>query len=178
MTGFGLSASGFRYKFRKPGESLKPTQSPVPVRVTFCGLWKSLSAMLKVPVRAPVAVGVKVIVTTQLAPAATGLTQVLVCAKSPVVATAPMFSGILLVLVRVNFSGALVVPTFCVGKVKDVSERLTAVDVPFKSRVCGLAGSLLRMFRPPSTVPVVVGENVTLTVQVFPAAKDFPQVFV
>jgi hypothetical protein len=50
----------------------------VPVKETFCGLWKSAVAMLKEPVRVPVAVGLKVTVTVQLAAAAKGLTQVLV----------------------------------------------------------------------------------------------------
>src|ERR1700722_914704 len=160
---------------RKPEAGL---QSPVPVRLTFCGLWKSLSAMLKVPVRAPVAVGVNVMLTMQLAAGASGLTQVLVWAKSPVMATAPTFSGVPVVLVSVNFSGELVVPTFCVAKVSDVSDRLTPVAVPFNVSVCGLAGSLLRMFTPPSTVPEVLGEKVTATVQLLPAARLVPQVLV
>ena len=38
----------------------------MPLSVTLCGLPLALSAMVSAPVRAPVAVGVKVIVTAQL----------------------------------------------------------------------------------------------------------------
>jgi hypothetical protein len=43
---------------------------PVPLRVTSCGLEVPLSATVRVPLRAPVAPGVKDIEIVQLAPAA------------------------------------------------------------------------------------------------------------
>jgi hypothetical protein len=43
---------------------------PVPLRLTVCGLLIALSAKLSVPVAAPVAAGVNVTPTVQLAPAA------------------------------------------------------------------------------------------------------------
>lgn len=43
---------------------------PVPVNVTFCGLDAPVSVMVRVPLRAPRALGVNVIETVQLAPAA------------------------------------------------------------------------------------------------------------
>ena len=64
--------------------------------------------MLKVPETTPVAVGVKVTLTVQLAPAARGVTHVFVWAKFPVVPTVPIFSGIVVVLVMVNLIGLLV----------------------------------------------------------------------
>src|SRR6266851_5517223 len=84
---------------------------PIPVRLTDCGLPEVLSAMLKVPVRVPDAVGVNVTPMVQLAPAATELPQVFASAKSPLAA-------ILLVIVRaalpvldsVTVCAALVVP--------------------------------------------------------------------
>jgi len=60
--------------------------APVPVRLTVCGLLLALSVMVTVPVRDPAAVGVKVTVNVQLAPAATLEVQVFVeagIAKSP-----------------------------------------------------------------------------------------------
>ena len=56
---------------------------PVPVRLTVCGLPVALSVRVTAAVRVPLAVGVKVTLIVQLAPAATELPHVLVCAKSP-----------------------------------------------------------------------------------------------
>ncbi len=88
---------------------------PVPVRVTDCGLSEALSVMLRVPVRVPEAVGVKVTLMLQLAPAATELPQVLVCVKSPlfvpVTAMLVRLSEALPVFESVTDCAALVVPT-------------------------------------------------------------------
>jgi hypothetical protein len=54
--------------------------APVPVRLTDCGLPEVLSAMLKVPVRVPDAVGVNVVLIVQFAPTATEVPQVSVSA--------------------------------------------------------------------------------------------------
>ena len=54
--------------------------TPVPERLVVWGLLLALSVTVKVPVRLPVAVGVKVTLMTQLAPAATEVPQLLVCA--------------------------------------------------------------------------------------------------
>src|ERR1019366_7834109 len=55
---------------------------PVPVRVTVWGLPVALSVRARAAVRVPLAVAVKVTLMVQLAPAATELPQLLVCAKS------------------------------------------------------------------------------------------------
>jgi len=49
---------------------------PMPLSVTFCGLPLALSVMLSAAVRVPDAVGLKVTLTVQLAPAANELPQV------------------------------------------------------------------------------------------------------
>ncbi len=54
--------------------------TPVPVRLTLCGLPAALSVIDTVPVRVPVAVGVKVTLMVQLAPATTEAPQVFVWA--------------------------------------------------------------------------------------------------
>lgn len=56
---------------------------PVPVRLMLCGLLLALSVRVMVAERVPVTAGVKVTPTEQLPPTATGVPQVLVCAKSP-----------------------------------------------------------------------------------------------
>jgi len=57
--------------------------TPVPVRETVCGLFAALSVMFSMPLRVPLAVGVKVTFTVQVELAATLEAQLLVCAKSP-----------------------------------------------------------------------------------------------
>jgi len=60
------------------GERLTAGAVPVPERLTVCGLLGALSVKESEAVRLPVAVGVKVTLTVQLAPAATELPHVLV----------------------------------------------------------------------------------------------------
>src|SRR2546427_11379364 len=55
---------------RLVGERLTKGAVPVPVRLTMCGLPAALSVMVIAPVRVPVAVGGKVTLMVQLAPAA------------------------------------------------------------------------------------------------------------
>jgi hypothetical protein len=89
---------------------------PVPVSVTVCGLPAALSVMVKVPARAPVAVGVNVTLITQFAPAASvagligqAVAPVLVCAKSPDAAKEMIVRGPVPVFVSVTVCAALVV---------------------------------------------------------------------
>jgi hypothetical protein len=67
--------------------------------------------MLTAPVRVPVAVGVKVTLMVQEAPAATELPQVLVSAKSPLAEMLVILNAPLPVLVSVTDWAELVVPT-------------------------------------------------------------------
>ena len=69
-------------KVRLVGEMLTAGAVPVPVRLTLWGLPVALSARVTAALRVPLAVGVKVTLIVQLAPAATELPQLLVCAKS------------------------------------------------------------------------------------------------
>jgi hypothetical protein len=85
---------------------------PVPLRLAVCGLPAASSLTLSVPLRVPVAVGLKVTVIGQLAPAASVLGQVLVWAKSPLAVIDVIVSGPVPVLLSVTVCGALVVPTF------------------------------------------------------------------
>ena len=56
------------------------TVVPVPVRLAVCGLFVALSVTVKLPLRVPVAVGAKVTLIVQLAPAATLAPQLFVWA--------------------------------------------------------------------------------------------------
>jgi hypothetical protein len=56
---------------------------PVPESATFCGLSGASSVIVRVPVRLPAAVGVKVTLTVQLAPQPSDVPQLLVSEKSP-----------------------------------------------------------------------------------------------
>ena len=104
-------------KFKLVGESVTAGAVPVPVAVSVCGLPAALSVMVSVALRAPAAVGLKVTLKVQLAPAASvagSVPQVFVWAKSP--AFAPPMVMLLMVsvpvpgFVSVTFCAALVVP--------------------------------------------------------------------
>ncbi len=95
------------------GELSVTVRVPVPLRPTVCGLPAALSMMLSVAFRVPVAVGVKVTLIEQLAPAASDVPQVLLWAKSPgfapVVEMPLMLSAAFPVFVSVAVCAALVV---------------------------------------------------------------------
>jgi hypothetical protein len=78
-----------------------------------------------------------------------------------------MLSGVLPRLVSVTVSRELL-PTGCAPKLSDVAERLTAVPVPVPLRltVCGLFAALSLIESVAVRLPVAVGVNVTLTMQV------------
>ena len=88
----------------------------MPLKLTVCGLPLALSVSVRLPDRVPLAVGVKVTSTTQLAPAATGVLVLQVVppaamAKSPVTAMLVKVKDPVPVLVTVTGLTALVVPT-------------------------------------------------------------------
>ena len=86
--------------------------TPVPVRLTVCGLPVALSVTVIVPGWLPVAVGVKVTVMVQLAAAATDAPQVLVWAYGALAAMLVMVSAAVPEFVSVTACAALVVFTF------------------------------------------------------------------
>jgi hypothetical protein len=88
-----------------------------------------------------------------------------------------MLSGALPLLVRVAVCAVLVVPTVCEANVSAVGLRVAAGPraVPTSSTDCGLPGPVPMLA---ILVPPVVGVNVTLTMQVPPAANDAPQLLV
>ena len=107
-------------KFRLVGlsDAEGPTATPVPVKLAVCGLPGALSVTVIVPVRVPATVGVKVTLMLQFEPAAREVPQVLVCAKSPLLAMLVIDKLAVPVLLNVIFCAALVVPTFWLPNVR------------------------------------------------------------
>ena len=153
---------------------------PVPVRVTVCGLPGASSAILIVPFLAPPTVGVKVTLMVQEPPAARGLTQLLVWAKSPLGVMPRMVSAPAPLLVSVTVCGELGTPTPRLPKVKLVDDKVTAPPWPLPVRValCGLPAALSVTVNVPDLVPDAVGVKVTLIVQLVWAANELVQVLV
>ena len=105
-------------KLRLLGLKLTTGVVPLPLKVTVCGLPLALSVMDTLALRLPLALGVKVTLIVQEAPAANVLEllgQVLVWAKSPLLvpvkAMLLMVRAALPLLVNVTACAALVVLT-------------------------------------------------------------------
>jgi len=87
---------------------------PVPDKAAVCGLVPALSVMVRVPVRVPTVVGVKVTEILQVAPAASvfgvrGQVEVEVWAKLPEVEIPEMVSALVVAFFNVMFWAPLVV---------------------------------------------------------------------
>src|SRR5450631_3075304 len=96
-----------------------PGDEPVPLSDTLSGSSSSLLATVTVPVRTPVAVGAKLTLMVQLAPAASSLAHVLVSMKLPVVEMTILMRAPLPVLLNEMGRAVLVVP---VGWLENVSD--------------------------------------------------------
>jgi hypothetical protein len=157
---------------------------PVPESEMLWGLPVALSVMLTDAVRGPEAVGVKVTLMEQLPPAATGLPQVLLCAKSPelvpVTTTVLIFRVAFPVLLTVTVWAELVEPTPCEANVRLEAERLTTEPnpTPVKGTICGLVEALSTIMTEADRFPTALGVNVTVIVQSTPAARVAGQVLV
>ena len=160
--------------------------TPVPVRLTVCGLPEALSEMESDAVRDPIAVGANVTLRLQLAPAATLAPQVLVWAKSPEFAPATvmfdMLKVTLPVLVSVTVCGTVVAAMFSCPNARLEAERLRVVagvnPVPFKLTVCGLPLALSLTRSEALREPAAAGAKVTEIVQLPLTPTPLPQSFV
>jgi hypothetical protein len=156
--------------------------APVPVRLIFCGLPLALSVMATEADRLPDEPGVNITAIVQLFPAATEAPQVVVSAKSPgltpVTAIPEMFNEAFPVFVRVTDCAALVVARFWALKARLVAVRLAVglAPVPVRLTICGLPMALSVTVISAVRLPADVGVNVTLIVQLPPAASELPQV--
>jgi hypothetical protein len=146
------------------------------VSVTLCGLVAALSVKVRVPAAAPVALGVNVTPTAQLAPAAMLPPQVLLDTANPALVTMlEKLSAPLSRFVTVTAFGELVLPTVSVPRFKLLLEKVTgALPVPVRLTVCVPAVSL--KVSVPVAAPTAMGEKVTPTLQLAPAPTPEPQV--
>ncbi len=90
--------------------------TPVPLRLTVCGLLLALSVMVTAPVAAPVVVGENVTEIVHFLPAFSALPHVFVSAKFPLTAMLVMVRVAEPELVRITFFAALVVFTTTLPK--------------------------------------------------------------
>jgi hypothetical protein len=160
---------------------------PVPVSIAVTGLTSSVLVTDNVAERTPVAVGPNVTLTVQLAAAAKVVPQVppavpagrtntpavvgMIGATAMFMAVSGTASG----FVNVSVCGALVVRIVWDGKgvaVESVGGGTRPVMATFS------AAAELRTLRLVVRVPMALGVNVTLIVQLAPAAKFAPQVLV
>ena len=133
---------------------------------------------VSVPVTEPAAVGENVTPTAQLAPAATLDPHVLLAtANGPLAVMLVKLSATFRRFVTVTVLAELVLPTANVSKRNELEESVTgALPFPERLTVCGLLGESSVKVSVPVIDPVVVGENVTPTVQLAPAATLAPHV--
>jgi len=167
-------------KFNAVPESVT-AELPVPLRLTFCGLFEAVSVKVSVPVAAPVAAGVNVTPAAQLAPAARLVPHVLLAiAKGPLIPRLEMVRAVLWRLVSVMVTAALVLPTATVPRFNELADRVTGElevpPVPLRLTVCGLFPALSVKVSVPVAAPVAVGVNVTPTLQVARLATLVPHV--
>src|SRR5262249_13108592 len=134
------------------------------------------------PVRLPPAEGVKVTLIVQFAPAARLNPQVFVCVKSPLAVMALIVSGPLPEFVSFTCCVALEAPTRDPEKVREAADKVALCvgppPVPAKVTLCGLPEASSATLRDPERAPPAVGANVTLIVQLEPAAREELQVWV
>jgi hypothetical protein len=143
---------------------------------------EALSAIFTLALRAPVACGVKITVIVHDPPAETVEGQLLVCEKSalltPMRLIAVIVRAVVWRFVKVVLIGLLELPTITVPKLSELGEKVTGlIPVPFTAIVCGLLPALSEMVTVPDAVPATVGVNVTVMLQVAPAAMEVPHVF-
>ena len=81
-------------------------------------------------------------------------------------------------LLKVTSRGGLVLPTITLPKLRPVgsSFAIAVVPSPRKITFCGLPAALSVTLNAAVRVPLAVGLNVTLMLQLAPAANELPQV--
>jgi hypothetical protein len=119
---------------------------PLPESETVCGLFVAESVKLSVAVRAPVAVGLKMIDAAQFDEVARLVPHVLLAMEKspafvPVIATLLMATAAVVVLLKVADCDALLEPTTVLGNVRLAGFTLTAglTPRPVSVMVCGLS---------------------------------------
>lgn len=169
---------------RVEAESETTGATPVPLSEITCGLFEALSVNVKVALAAPIAEGVKVTETAQvalaarLAPAQVSEATANSEAFAPPRTTLEMVSAILPVLVTVRVWAELAVPTNWLPKLRlDAdAEKTAAVPAPLRETLWGLLAESAVTWSEPATVPMAEGVKVTPMEQLALAASVAPQV--
>lgn len=144
---------------RSPFRAVVESYLPVPVKGTVCGLFGALSVMVTLPVRTPVAVGVKVTLIWQNLPAARLAPQGLALvarAKSPEMAMLLMVSVPVPLLVSFTVLAGLVVPTANLPNFSEVGVKVTAPPPPLAVTVRLTVVVAVKLPDVPSMVTVTV----------------------
>jgi len=150
---------------------------PMPARGSTCGESAALSVSVIEPVRVQIAVGAKVAEIVQLAPAARDAPQLLVCPNSALAAMLVISSAVEPEFSKTTLLAALVVPTACLANMTFAGVNFTAgsVPVPLRPSFCGLPDALSLTVTVPVRDIAYAGVNVTVKVQLAPAATVEPQ---
>ena len=169
-------------KVRLVGETLALPIAPVPDKATVWGLFAAVSEKVKVAVRVPVADGVNVTVTLQVAAGARLAAHVFAdiaksAALGPDMEMLLRFIGSDGPLVSVTDKGVLGVPGAVGGKVRVDGETLAfaIAPVPLRATVRGMPAESV-IVSVAVRVPAAEGVNVTAMLQVADGAKLAPQV--
>jgi len=179
-------------KPRVPGLGLAwGTPYPVPLKETLCvdpEVPFALSVNIRVALRLPVALGVKLTVMEQDDPAATDPLQLSDSLKSPALVPVIVILAIVSVpvppLLKVKEGLLTVVPTGVLLKTSLLTDSAAfgiPVPVPLNVALCvapDTPPALSVTVKDPLSGPVDCGSKVTLIVQNEPAATDVPQLFV
>src|SRR5437773_406151 len=89
-----------------------------------------------------------------------------------------MLKAVVPTLDRATFLALLVVPLGSAELLKLPGATSAAAPIPLSATFCGLPAALSLMLTAAVRVPLAVGLNVTLILQLAPAANELPQVWV
>jgi hypothetical protein len=130
-------------KFADVGVKLTLACTPVPVRVTTCGLVTSESLMVSVPVRTPVVVGANTMLMRQFCPGLRLVPQFEVSEKFVLHVMLLIVKVVVPTFARVTVCAALRVPTVWLPNKSDVVLRLTPLTFWVTAAVEALETKLL-----------------------------------
>ena len=105
------------------------TDTPLPLKLTECGLPAASLVIVTAPVKLPEVVGLNVTLMVQLIADVSVVPQFPVTAKSPLATMPVILRRVPLVLVSITVCAALVVPEVWLVKDKEVGERLMVLAV-------------------------------------------------
>lgn len=150
---------------------------PVPLSAMLCGLPVALLVTVTLPVRAPLAVGLKVTLMVQNPPAPSPVPQLWVTPNSELAAMLAKVSAAVPELVSVTLCAALVLPIFCSAKVNALGKPETNA-VSWKLAETLLAASMVKVqvgaapalaHAPPQATKLAAGLAVRVTSKPRPA---------